>query len=111
MRIEISPNRKETTIYFYGRIGGVINAITDIDFINAVKSVNTNILNIRKFFEIFFKKNSPSPPHSLIFAIKARGPASQQVNESTSQQVNRSTSQRVLGSVWVCHGSEGSAWG
>lgn len=48
----------------------------------------TNILNIRTFFEIFFKKNSPSPPHSLIFAIKARGPASQQVNESTSQQVN-----------------------
>ena len=48
----------------------------------------TNILNIRKFFEIFFKKNSPSPPHSLIFAIQARGPASQQVNESTSQQVN-----------------------
>ena len=42
----------------------------------------TNILNIRKFFEIFFKKNSPSLPHSLIFAIKARG------NESTSQQVN-----------------------
>lgn len=41
-----------------------------------------NILNIRKFFAIFFKKNSPSPPHSLIFAIKARG--SQQVNESTS---------------------------
>lgn len=32
-----------------------------------------NILNIRKFFAIFFKKNSPSPPHSLIFAIKARG--------------------------------------
>ena len=42
----------------------------------------TNILNIRKFFEIFFKKNSPSPPHSLIFAIKARG------NKSTSQQAN-----------------------
>ena len=42
----------------------------------------TNILNIRKFFEIFFKKNSPSPPHSLILAIKARG------NKSTSQQVN-----------------------
>ena len=40
----------------------------------------TNILNIRKFFEIFFKKNSPSPPHSLIFAIKAR----QQVYQSTS---------------------------
>ena len=53
----------------------------------------TNILNIRKFFAIFFKKNSPSPPHSLIFAIKARG--SQQVNKSTSQQVNESTSQRV----------------
>ena len=33
----------------------------------------TNYLNIRKFFAIFFKKNSPSPPHSLIFAIKARG--------------------------------------
>ena len=47
----------------------------------------TNILNIRKFFEIFFKKNSPSLPHSLIFAIKAGGPASQQVNESTSQRV------------------------
>ena len=43
----------------------------------------TNILNIRKFFEIFFKKNSPSPPHSLIFAIKAR----EQVYQSTSQQV------------------------
>ena len=42
----------------------------------------TNILNIRKFFAIFFKKNSPSPPHSLIFAIKARG------GESTSQQAN-----------------------
>ena len=46
----------------------------------------TNILNIRKFFAIFFKKNSPSPPHSLIFAIKARG--SQRVNEPTSQRVN-----------------------
>ena len=45
----------------------------------------TNYFNIRKFFAIFFKKNSPSPPHSLIFAIKARG--SQQVNEPTSQQV------------------------
>lgn len=43
----------------------------------------TNILNIRKFFAIFFKKNSPSPPHSLIFAIKAR----QQANEPTSQRV------------------------
>ena len=45
----------------------------------------TNILNIRKFFAIFFKKNSPSPPHSLIFAIKARG--SQRVNKPTSQRV------------------------
>ena len=54
----------------------------------------TNILNIRKFFEIFFKKNSPSLPHSLIFAIKARGPASQQVNESTSQQVNELNSDK-----------------
>ena len=44
-------------------------------------------LNIRKFFAIFLKKSSPSPPHSLIFAIKARGPASQQANESTGQQV------------------------
>lgn len=44
-----------------------------------------NILNIRKFFAIFFKKNSPFPPHSLIFAIKAR----QQVYQSTSQQVNK----------------------
>ena len=46
----------------------------------------TNILNIRKFFAIFFKKNSPSPPHSLIFATKARG--SQRVNKPTSQQAN-----------------------
>ena len=49
----------------------------------------TNILNIRKFFEIFFKKNSPSPPHSLIFAIKARG------NKSTSQQVEVRQVRRV----------------
>ena len=56
----------------------------------------TNILNIRKFFAIFFKKNSPSPPHSLSFAIKARGkPTSQRVNKPTSQQVNEPTSQRV----------------
>ena len=45
-------------------------------------------LNIRKFFAIFLKKSSPSPPHSLIFAIKARGLTSQRVNKSTSQQVN-----------------------
>ena len=53
----------------------------------------TNILNIRKFFAIFFKKNSLSPPHSLNFATKARG--SQQANKPTSQQVNKSTSQQV----------------
>ena len=41
-------------------------------------------LNIRKFFAIFLKKSSPSPPHSLIFATKAR----EQVYQSTSQQVN-----------------------
>lgn len=51
----------------------------------------TNILNIRKFFAIFFKKNSPSPPHSLIFATKARGkPTSQQVNELKSDESDRS---------------------
>lgn len=53
----------------------------------------TNILNIRKFFEIFFKKNSPSPPHSLIFAIKARG--NKQVNEPTSQRVEVRQVRRV----------------
>ena len=54
-----------------------------------------NILNIRKFFAIFFKKNSPSPPHSLIFAIKARELTSQQVNESTSQRVEVRQVRRV----------------
>lgn len=53
----------------------------------------TNILNIRKFFAIFLKKNSPSPPHSLIFAIKAR--RSQQVNKSTSQRVEVRQVRRV----------------
>lgn len=43
--------------------------------------------HIRKFFaNYFFKKNHHLPPHSLIFAIKARG------NKSTSQQANKSTS-------------------
>lgn len=59
----------------------------------------TNILNIRKFFAIFFKKNSPSPPHSLIFAIKARQQAykstSQQVNELKSDESDRSDKRRV----------------
>ena len=50
--------------------------------------VNFNkFLNIRKFFAIFFKKSSPSPPHSLIFATKAR--ESQRVNKPTSQQVSK----------------------
>ena len=53
----------------------------------------TNILNIRKFFAFFLKKNSPSPPHSLIFAIKARG--SQQANKSTSQRVEVRQVRRV----------------
>lgn len=52
-----------------------------------------NFLNIRKFFAIFFKKSSPSPPHSLIFAIKARG--SQRANKSTSQQVEVRQVRRV----------------
>lgn len=61
----------------------------------------TNILNIRKFFAIFFKKNSPSPPHSLIFAIKARGePTSQRVNEPTSQRVNELKSDKSDESDW-----------
>lgn len=55
----------------------------------------TNILNIRKFFAIFLKKNSPSPPHSLIFAIKARGQTSQQVNKPTSQRVEVRQVRRV----------------
>ena len=55
----------------------------------------TNILNIRKFFAIFFKKNSPSPPHSLIFATKARGLTSQRVNEPTSQRVEVRQVRRV----------------
>ena len=42
-------------------------------------------LNIRKFFAIFLKKVHHLPPHSLIFATKARGkPTSQRVNKSTS---------------------------
>ena len=44
----------------------------------------TNILNIRKFFEIFFKKNSPSPPSFINFCYQGKG---KQVNESTSQRV------------------------
>ena len=32
----------------------------------------TNILNIRKFFEIFFKKNSPSPPSFINFCYQGK---------------------------------------
>ena len=50
----------------------------------------TNILNIRKFFEIFFKKNSPSPPSFINFCYQGKG-----ASKSTSQRVNKPTSQRV----------------
>lgn len=46
----------------------------------------TNILNIRKFFAIFFKKNSPSPPSFINFCYQGKG---------TSLPVNKPTSQRV----------------
>ena len=50
----------------------------------------TNILNIRKFFAIFFKKNSPSPPSFINFCYQGKGKStSQQVNESASQQANK----------------------
>ena len=44
----------------------------------------TNILNIRKFFEIFFKKNSPSPPSFINFCYQGKG---KRVNKPTSQRV------------------------
>lgn len=45
----------------------------------------TNILNIRKFFAIFFKKSSPSPPSFIGFCYQGKGePTSQQVNKPTS---------------------------
>lgn len=43
----------------------------------------TNILNIRKFFAIFFKKFTISPSF-INFCYQGKGKA----NESTSQQVN-----------------------
>lgn len=46
----------------------------------------TNILNIRKFFAIFFKKNSPSPPSFINFCHQGK---------ATSLPVNKPTSQRV----------------
>lgn len=45
----------------------------------------TNILNIRKFFAIFFKKSSPSPPSFINFCYQGK-------RKSTSQQVNKPTS-------------------
>ena len=53
----------------------------------------TNILNIRKFFEIFFKKNSPSPPSFINFCYQGKGASkstSQQVNELKSDESDRS---------------------
>lgn len=47
-----------------------------------------NILNIRKFFAIFFKKKFTISPSFINFCYQGKG----EVNESTSQRVNRSTS-------------------
>ena len=47
-----------------------------------------NFLNIRKFFAIFFKKSSPSPPSLINFCYQGKGEA----NEPTSQRANKSTS-------------------
>lgn len=44
----------------------------------------TNILNIRKFFEIFFKKKFTISPSFINFCYQGKG---KQVNESTSQRV------------------------
>ena len=44
----------------------------------------TNILNIRKFFAIFFKKKFTISPSFINFCYQGK--------ESTSQQANRSTS-------------------
>lgn len=46
---------------------------------------SNNFLNIRKFFAIFFKKNSPSPPTLIGFCYQGKGEA----NKSTSQQANK----------------------
>ena len=48
----------------------------------------TNILNIRKFFAIFFKKKFTISPSFINFCYQGKG-------KSTSQRVNKSTSQRV----------------
>ena len=53
----------------------------------------TNILNIRKFFAIFFKKKFTISPSFINFCYQGKGEStSQQVNKPTSQQVNKSTS-------------------
>ena len=44
-----------------------------------------NFLNIRKFFAIFLKKNSPLPPTFINFCYQGK-------RKSTGQQVNESTS-------------------
>ena len=50
----------------------------------------TNILNIRKFFAIFFKKKFTISPSFINFCYQGKGePTSQRANESTSQQVNK----------------------
>lgn len=48
----------------------------------------TNILNIRKFFAIFFKKKFTISPSFINFCYQGKGKA----NKSTSQQANKSTS-------------------
>lgn len=45
----------------------------------------TNILNIRKFFAIFFKKKFSISPSFINFCYQGKGePTSQRVNKSTS---------------------------
>ena len=48
----------------------------------------TNILNIRKFFAIFFKKKFTISPSFINFCYQGKGGGSQQANKPTSQQVN-----------------------
>ena len=53
----------------------------------------TNILNIRKFFAIFFKKKFTISPTFIKFCYQGKGKStSQQANKPTGQQVNESTS-------------------
>lgn len=48
----------------------------------------TNILNIRKFFAIFFKKKFTISPSFINFCYQGKAEA----NKPTSQQVNKPTS-------------------